>query len=199
MKDLLSDIIADVLAVPVEKDKTFDWWARINRFGTMNVLVYGSLFGNVYKALKADYQSLCHIRKPAFPCDAYIGGSYNMIFEYDVLTDFNSYREAVFRLYPEKLKTNFDVEEWISYCETHNVQADIYQYTQKVNGFEGPGGKAAKRALTDFLKDSQPLLEGLNPTLRFCEFEVREINLNNPKDKRHYTIVENLLKKKLKY
>lgn len=184
--------------MPVEKNKTFSWWSKIDRFGTMNILVYGELFSQVYHVLKADYQVIRNIRKPHFPCDAYIGGHYNLIFEYDVLIDFNSYREEVLRLYPEKLTLNYDVEEWLSYCDRYKEQADSYQYQQIVNGFEGPGGKAAKRALIDFIKDSQPLLEDLSPTLRICEFETAGIDLNKPKDKANYALVEKLLKKKLK-
>lgn len=199
MKDILSVIIAEVLNTPAEKNKIFGSWSRIDRFGIANIRAFGKVFEKVYDALKADYTVLCNIRKPYFSCDAYFGGDHRFIFEYDTLIDFNSYRESTLQFYPEDLKLNYDREEWLAYCAQYKQQADCYQYSQKVNGFEGPGGKAAKRALVDFLKDSQPYLEGLNPTLRICEFEIAGINSDNPSDRKNYLIIEKLLKKKLKH
>jgi hypothetical protein len=51
--------------------------------------------------------------------------------------------------------------------------------------------------LIDFIKDAHPKIENLNPTMRFCEFEVKLLNVNDKNDKSNYKIIEELLKEKL--
>ncbi|RAW01238.1 hypothetical protein [Pseudochryseolinea flava] len=196
MKDLLIDIISEILKVPIERDKTFEW-SKITQYNKIDVRVYHDLFSKVYSTLGVDSSMIGKIHKPYFSCDAYVGGSFNFVFEFDTLIDFCTHRENTLNLYEGNLKTHYDIDKWISYCRIYKVQADQYQKNQKINGFNPPNGKSAKRTLIDFIKDAYPKIENLNPTVRFCEFEVMKVNVNDKRDKSNYKVVEELLREKL--
>ena len=130
-------------------------------------------------------------------CDAYFGGKYNFIFEFDEFQHFSSARLWTLDCYPKQVKLNFSTSDWKKYCLANRQKADRYRYTKKTKDFDFEGGRTAQRAYLDCFRDFLPTENGLNPTLRISEFEVADINLNNRESQRKLSVlVENKLKEK---
>jgi hypothetical protein len=189
---LITELVSQVLNEQANTSKKFDWF--INKHSKEN---FGKHFSNIdmiFKSLNGDINENQTKRSVSLDCDAYFGGQYNFIFEFDEFQHFSSSRLKTFENYPTELKLNFDLGNWKKLCLNHKEKADNYRKTKTTKDFNFLGGRTAQRAYLDCFRDLLPEIQGLNPTLRINEFEVTGIIRN---DKEAYKRIEQLLKIKL--
>ncbi len=189
---LITEIVEEVLGVPVQPDKTFDWF--INKHQKEHFGKYFSIIQNIFTALGGDIESNQSKRTQFLKCDAYISGKYNCIFEFDEFQHFSSSRMKTFEYYPTDLDVNFEIAEWKSLCQKYASKADKYRASKTTKDFNFSGGRTAQRAYLDCFRDLLPEVNGLQPTLRINEFEVVGIESNNSDARK---IIEKILKAKL--
>lgn len=173
---LITDILATVLKEP-PGNPSFGWMT--NKQG-------GEESGEAYDALRAIFKTLrgnaeAHALKRERPlnCDAYFGGTYNFIFEFDEVQHFSSFRLKTFQHYPEGLRLGYNLLRYKQYCMRFMVEANSYRQAKTTEDFPFAGGRTAQRAYFDAVKDVLPPLHGLNPTLRIAEFDVTEVLAND--------------------
>lgn len=189
---LITEIIALVLNEHAQTNKKFDWFVnkhRIQDFGE-----HFSAIDKIFKILNGDINSNNSKQLTKLNCDAYFGGQYNFIFEFDEVQHFSSLRLLALENYPIGLKLNYNIKHWISLCHRHKYKADNYRKTKTTVDFNFLGGRTAQRAYLDSFRDLLPKVQGLNPTLRINEFEVADVSRI---DNNGCKIIEQLLKAKL--
>ncbi|HET8809647.1 MAG TPA: hypothetical protein VFM65_05220 [Flavobacteriaceae bacterium] len=189
---LITEIVSRVLNEPAQINKRLEWF--INKHTEKN---FGNNYASIcriFTTLNGDFTKNQSKRSMLLNCDAYFGGEYNFIFEFDEFQHFNSSRQKTFEHYPENIKLNFDVNEWKKLCTNHKEKADKYRKNKTTIDFNFLGGRTAQRAYLDCFRDLLPEIQGLNPTLRINEFEVSGIYYN---DKEACKRIEKLLKTKL--
>ncbi len=189
---LITEIVSSVLNEQAQTSKKFDWF--INKHSKENFGKHYSTIDKIFKSLNGDITANQTTRNVALDCDAYFGGQYNFIFEFDELQHFSSSRLKTIENYPTGLKVNFDLVNWKKLCQTHKDKADNYRKTKTTTDFNFVGGRTAQRAYLDCFRDLLPEIQGLNPTLRINEFEVVGITRNA---KEACNKIEQLLKTKL--
>lgn len=189
---LITQIVSKVLNESAQTSKKFDWF--INKHNKENFGKHYSAIHKIFKLLNGDIVKNQTKRSVSLDCDAYFGGTYNFIFEFDELQHFSSARLQTIENYPEDLKLNYDLLAWKNLCQTHKNKADNYRRTKTSTDFSFVGGRTAQRAYLDCFRDFQAEVQGLNPTLRINEFEVVGISRV---DKEACNKIEQLLKTKL--
>lgn len=189
---LITEIVSKVLNEQAQTRKKFDWF--INKHNKENFGKHFSTIDKIFKLLNGDITANQTKRSVALDCDAYFGGQYNFIFEFDELQHFSSSRLKTIENYPSGLKVNFDLANWKRLCQIHNDKADSYRKTKTTTDFNFVGGRTAQRAYLDCFRDLLPEIQGLNPTLRINEFEVVGIT---KVDKEACNKIEQLIKTKL--
>lgn len=190
---LIAEIVGKVLNEQAQTSKKFNWF--INKHNQENFGKHFSTIDKIFKSLNGDINANQSKRSVALNCDAYFGGKYNFIFEFDEFQHFSSARLKTIELYPTNLKLNFDLKTWKNLCLTHKDRADNYRKTKTTTDFKFAGGRTAQRAYLDCFRDLLPEVQQLNPTLRINEFEVIGITKN---DKEACNKIEQLLNIKLK-
>ena len=188
---LITKIVSNVLNRKAEETRTFDW--LINQHKPEH---FKELFQNIDKIFNSLNGQLDTKSVRKLSPDAYFGGGYNFIFEFDEFQHFTSARLNTFKLYPKNLHLNYSQNDWQTYCEAHHAKADAYRRNKKTSDFDFTGGRTNQRAYLDCFRDLLPQLHGLNPTLRISEFEVIDIQWD---DMRSRKIIEKLLKEKIRY
>ncbi len=189
---LITEIVSKVLNEPAQTSMKFDWF--INKH---NKEYFGKSFitiDKIFKSLNGDINSNQSKRTVGLVCDAYFGGEFNFIFEFDEFQHFSTTRLKTIELYPSSLKLNFDLSSWAKLCQDKNDKADNYRKNKTTIDFPFIGGRTNQRAYLDSFRDLLPEIHGLKPTLRINEFEVSGINKI---DKEACIKIENLLKTKL--
>ncbi|MBP9150639.1 MAG: hypothetical protein KBF73_00005 [Flavobacteriales bacterium] len=189
---LITEVVSTVLGEIGEHNKKFEWF--INKHTKED---FGSSFSSidrVFQSLNGDANANQTKRTTGLECDAYFGGEFNFIFEFDEFQHFSSARLRTFDSYPNELRLNFDKEEWKRACTIHKNRADKYRRSKTTTDFNFDGGRTAQRAYLDCFRDLLPEIHGLKPTLRINEFEVAEITRN---DNYACRIVEQILTSKL--
>lgn len=189
---LITEIVSKVLNDQAQTNKKFDWF--INKHNKENFGKHFSTIDKIFKSLNGDITANQTKRSVALDCDAYFGGQYNFIFEFDELQHFSSSRLKTIENYPSGLKVNFDLGNWKRLCQIHKDKADNYRKTKTTTDFNFVGGRTAQRAYLDCFRDLLPEIQGLNPTLRINEFEVVGIT---KVDKEACNKIEQLIKTKL--
>jgi hypothetical protein len=126
--------------------------------------------------------------------DAYFGGQWNFLFEFDEFQHFSTARRKTLEHYPSNLKLAFDVDSYKSLCRFHAPKADAYRTNIRPADFDFVGGRTSQRAYLDCFRDFLPLLHGLKPTLRVTEFEVSEVYANTERSR---TILRDIIFRKL--
>jgi len=189
---LITEIVSKILNEPAQTSKKFDWF--INKHSRENFGKHFSTIDKIFKSLNGDLNANQTKRSVSLDCDAYFGGQFNFIFEFDELQHFSSARLKTIENYPTDLKLNFDLLAWKKFCQTHKDKADNYRRTKTTTDFNFAGGRTAQRAYLDCFRDLQAEIQGLNPTLRINEFEVIGISKI---DKEAINKIEQLLKTKL--
>jgi hypothetical protein len=190
---LITSIVGMVLNEQPMTGKQFDW--LINKhmkeyFGEHFVLI-----DKIFKSLNGDINGNQNKRTVLLDCDAFFGGEYNFIFEFDEIQHFTSARLKTLELYPAGLIVNFNIDKWKQLCKNNKDKADKYRKSRTTADFDFDGGRSAQRAYLDCFRDLLPQQHGLSPTLRINEFEVATIHVNN---KDACKKIEQLLKSKLK-
>jgi hypothetical protein len=189
---LITEIVSKVLNEQAQTSKKFDWF--INKHNKENFGKHISTIDKIFKSLNGDITANQTKRSVALECDAYFGGQYNFIFEFDELQHFSSSRLKTIENYPSGLKVNFDLANWKRLCQIHKDKADSYRKTKTTTDFNFVGGRTAQRAYLDCFRDLLPEIQGLKPTLRINEFEVVGIT---KVDKEACNKIEQLIKTKL--
>jgi len=190
---LITSIVATVLNEHAQTDISFGWF--INRHTTEHFGKHFSIIDKIFISLNGDRQANQNKRTRTLNCDAYFGGQYNFIFEFDEYQHFNSARLRTFEYYPTDLKVNFSIDQWKQLCKIYKDKADKYRKTKITKDFNFSGGRTVQRAYLDCFRDLLPEINQLNPTVRINEFEVPDIFSNN---KEACKKIEKLLKTKLK-
>lgn len=155
-----------------------------------------ALISKVFTQLNGDTLGNQSKRTVSLDCDAYFGGQFNFLFEFDEFRRFTSARSKTLELYPSDLQLNFDIKQWKKYCQKNMDKADKYRQKKTTVDFTFPGGRTAQRAYLDCFRDLLPTIHGLRPTLRISEFEVADIFDNNADSCRK---LEKIIKQKLLY
>lgn len=189
---LITSILSEVLNEKAEINKSFDWF--INKHNEEHFDKYYDIIHQIFISLNGDFKKNKTKKEQLLKCDAYFGGDFNFIFEFDEIQHFSSVRLETFEYYPSSLNVNFDIEEWKTLCKKNMVDADKYRKTKTTVDFNFIGGRTAQRAYFDCFRDLLPENQGLKPTLRINEFEVRgivEVNVDSCNK------IEELLKIKL--
>lgn len=171
---IITDILSKVLGEPAQINKKFDWF--INKHSKQHFDSYFTLIDKIFETLCGDIKSNQLKRQINLKCDAYFGGEYNFIFEFDEFQHFSSARLSSLELYPKELVTGFPITSWIEYCNVYKVKADKYRSNKKTKDFNFIGGRTAQRAYLDCFRDLLPSNNGLAPTLRIANFEVQSIH-----------------------
>ncbi|RLZ06374.1 DUF7255 family protein [Faecalibacter macacae] len=190
---LITNILQEVLNQKAEFSPDFNWF--INKHTKENFKENFHIIDEIFKNLNGSISGYETKRITKLQPDAYFGGNYNFIFEFDEFQHFSSFRKKTFELYPQNLKLNFDKNQWIKACETYSYQADKYRNSKKTKDFDFTGGRTAQRAYLDCFRDLLPVQHNLNPTLRLNEFEVIGIERL---DKNSCKKIEQLITEKLK-
>ena len=189
---LITEIVETVLNEKAQTTKKFDWF--INRHTEGNFKEYFTIIEDIFIDLNGNLIANKNKRNQGLDCDAYFGGEYNFMFEFDEFQHFSSARLKTFELYPKDLSLNFNIEHWKNLCEEHKFRADKYRKSKKTKDFNFVGGRTSQRAYFDCFRDLVSKEHKLNPTLRINEFEVLDIYANT---KDACIKVEQLLKIKL--
>ena len=187
----IAKLLGKVLKEPPQK-RTFDWF--INKHTIEHFVEHFNSIDQIFNTLGGDILANRKKRTDPLRADAYFGGRYNFLFEFDELQHFNSPRLAALELLPSDIDTNYNVDNWIALCKKHNVDADRYRKSKTAVDFNFPGGRTAQRAYLDCFRDFLPTKHKLNPTLRINIFEVADINSDGKDDCKK---LEKLLKSKL--
>lgn len=189
---LITSIVSTVLGETAQIDKRFDWF--VNKHSKENFGKHFSVIDSIFIALNGDQEASTNKRLAPLVCDAYFGGKCNFIFEFDEFQHFTSARLQSLNLYPQKLKTNFSIEEWKMLCEQNKHKADRYRQAKRTVDFNFIGGRSSQRAYLDSFRDLLPEVHGLNPTLRISDLEVLDIVSDNKESSKR---VEQLLKQRI--
>jgi hypothetical protein len=189
---LITEIVSKVLSEQAQTSKKFDWF--VNKHSKDNFGKNFSTIDKIFKSLNGDIIANQTKRSVGLDCDAYFGGQFNFIFEFDEFQHFSSSRLKTIENYPTGLNVNFDLPNWKRICQIHMEKADNYRKTKTTKDFNFVGGRTAQRAYLECFRDLLPEIQGLNPTLRINEFEVVGISRV---DKEACNKIEQLLKTKL--
>ena len=191
-QQLITQLVSEVVGLEPEVNKSFAW--LLNKHTAPIFKGHFDIVNELFITLKGDSFS-CQTKQTRFlACDAYFGGSYHFIFEFDEFQHFSTPRLRSLEKYPANLPLQFKLEEWKKNCQTHLPSADKYRYNKLTKEFAFAGGRTAQRAYLDTFKDLLPPLYGLQPTLRISEFEVSDII---KRDKYGRGKIEILLKEKM--
>lgn len=190
---LITEIVSKVLNETAETNKKFDWF--INKHSKEYFGKNYSIIDKIFNELNGDLIANQSKRTVSLDCDAFFGGQFNFIFEFDEFQHFSSARLKTIENYPIELKVNFDLLDWKRLCKIHKDKADNYRRTKTTIDFNFDGGRTSQRAYLDCFRDLQAEIQGLNPTLRINEFEVNGIT---KADKDSCNRIEQLLKTKIK-
>lgn len=186
---LITQIVSGVLNESAQESKTFDW--LINQHKPEHFKMLYPYIDKIFLFLngQADSKSIRKLQP-----DAYFGGKYNFIFEFDEFQHFTTARLNTFQFYPKGIELQYSTDKWQLFCKSYLVKADGYRYSKTTSDFNFAGGRTSQRAYLDCFRDLLPHMHGLNPTLRIAEFEVAEIN----KDDLHSRqVIKKLLRDKM--
>lgn len=190
---LITEIVSSVLGETAQTDIKFGWF--INKHQKEHFYENYELIDKIFRTLNGDKNANQAKRTTQLECDAFFGGTFNFIFEFDEYQHFSTARLKTLQLYPDDLQTNFSVKNWLNFCTNHKEKADKYRRSKPTNDFNFIGGRTTQRAYLDCFRDLLPKYNGLNPTLRISEFEVTDIFSNNSNSRKK---IEKILENKLK-
>ncbi|PWK71488.1 hypothetical protein LX99_04512 [Mucilaginibacter oryzae] len=167
---LITKILSVVLDEPAQVDVKFNWF--INQHQIEHFKSSFQIIDKIYIDLKGNNL----VKKvQSLQSDAYFGGRYNFLFEFDEIQHFSSARLKSLNNYPPTLKVNYSIADWKNWCVTYSSKADTYRFNKTTKDFDFKGGRTCQRAYLDCFRDILPQHNGLNPTLRIADFEVKGI------------------------
>lgn len=169
-------LLEQALEITVEKRAQFEWLRNKpsrEYFGDS----YQKIM-DLYEEFNGDWQRTVEKADGYLTPDAYLPEPYNFIFEFDELQHFTKYRALTFKYYSEEIPLAYETEEYVSFCNEYHVAALAKgpdRFRRRTADFPYKNGRAAQRAFFDTFRDWLPSLNGLNPTVRVSEFEVKPI------------------------
>lgn len=187
---LITALVSHILQTKAVTDIKFPWF--INQHNELIFNHFFTLIDSIFNELKG---TISNKKLIYLQCDAYYGNSFNFMFEFDEFQHFSTPRMRALSQYPTDLKLNFSTDEWKHYCNLYLHKADKYRFNKTTKDFNFQGGRICQRAYLDCFRDFLPQQNGLNPTLRICEFEVKDVDGFNAKST---WIIDKLLNQKLK-
>lgn len=187
---LITEIVSIVLDEKSQNEK-FDWF--VNQHHKHHFKDSFDLINKIFSDLKGNNLGK---RSVQLQSDAYFGGKYNFLFEFDEIQHFSTARLNTLMNYPKQLKLNYSITDWKKWCLKHSVIADKYRFNKTTTDFCFQGGRTSQRAYLDCFRDLLPQHNGLNPTLRISEFEVDGITQINAHS---IETIQKIVKEKLKY
>jgi hypothetical protein len=191
---LITELVSLVLNEKGRTDISFDW--LINKHTKECFGANYECIDRIFNSLKGDRNASHAKRTMRLDCDAFFGGKYNFLFEFDEFQHFSSARLKTFEDYPTDIKLNYSIDRWKKQCEISKEKADNYRKGKATADFNFHGGRTAQRAYLDCFRDILPEMHGLQPTIRISEFEVSDIfSKNHDSCKR----IEKLLYEKMSY
>lgn len=191
-------LVEEVFGIAAERRAEFDWLRNKPR---------PEDFGEHYDAIMALYTELEGVWENTtaktdgylIP-DAYFPEPYHFIFEFDELQHFTQYREQTFRFYSENIRLGYEPQKYRQFCQQHQTAALAKgpdRFRRRTADFPYTNGRAAQRAFFDTFRDWLPPLQGLNPTVRLAEFEVKPILNEQLTGNAAKTYIERLLYERL--
>lgn len=190
---LITNIVSIILGEDALTNITFDWF--VNKHLKKHFRNQHSTIEMVFNTLNGDILANQNKRITLLQCDAYFGGEYNFMFEFDEFQHFSTSRLITLDLYPKDIEINYPIELWRDFCLQNKVKADKYRQNKVTIDFNFSGGRTSQRAYLDCFRDILPKNNGLNPTLRISEFEVLDIHSNSIENCKK---IEKILNKRLK-
>ncbi len=175
---LITSIISTVLEEPARTNIVFPWFKNKHTqddFGDRYPVIE-----SIFKALGGDSYQNSIKNARSLDCDAYFGGKWNFMFEFDEFQHFSTPRLKALELYPAHLNLTFECNQYKMLCKVRKEKADKYRESKTTPDFDFSGGRTAQRAYFDCFRDLLPDLHDLNPTLRITEFEVASVLANTP-------------------
>jgi len=186
---LITEIVSLALNEKSQCEK-FDWF--INQHQKDHFKGSFNLIGKIFSDLNGNNSIK---RSVQLQSDAYFGGKYNFLFEFDEIQHFSTARLKTLNNYPNQLKLNYSISDWKKWCLIYSTTADRYRFNKTTTDFYFKGGRTCQRAYLDCFRDFLPQHNGLNPTLRISEFEVEGItHINAGSVEKIKTIVKEKLK-----
>lgn len=187
---LITEIVGKVLNEKPQSEK-FGWF--INQHQKDHFKESYDLINKIFVELNGNNAIK---RSAQLQSDAYFGGKYNFLFEFDEIQHFSTARLKTLNSYNSHLKLNYSIVDWKKWCSLHLITADRYRSNKTTIDFNFNGGRTCQRAYLDCFRDLLPRHNGLNPTLRISEFEVKDIlQINDGSIEK----IKTLLKEKLKF
>lgn len=174
---LITQIAASVLGSEPVPRPEFGW--LINRHTEDSLGEYFSIVETLFLQLGGDSKGLLNKSVRQLAPDAYFGGSFQFILEFDEVQHFSTARLATLDAYPKDIRLGFKPEDYRRLCSIHSGAADKYRMTKSVPEFPHVGGRTKQRALFDCIRDFAAINNGLNPIVRISEFDVIGISENN--------------------
>lgn len=111
---LITEIVSDVLSEQAQTGRKFSWF--INKHTEESFGKNFTVIDKIFLSLKGSLQTNQAKSTKMLVCDAYFGGRYNFMFEFDEFQHFSSMRLYALSNYPKGIKLNFDLQEWKNYC-----------------------------------------------------------------------------------
>jgi len=156
------------------KSVSFDW--LINKHHQEHFQSSYDVICNIYSAMGGASSDK---RISRLSPDAYFGGKYNFLFEFDEIQHFTTARLNTFNHYPKELKLNYSMADWVKYCNLYSHKSNKFYARKTSADFKFDGGRRYTRAYLDCFRDLLPQHHGLKPTLRISAFEVQDISTIN--------------------
>lgn len=166
------EIVSEILGTQPQ-GTSFEW--LVNKIRPEDFKENHKYILHIFNALGGEIGALNSKAARKLTPDAYYGGQWNFIFEFDELQHFTSYKLKALAAYPQELKYGFPVLEYIELCRKHFASAlskGPAGYRKERPEFPFENGRAAQRALFDAFRDILPSANGLNPTIRISEFDI---------------------------
>jgi len=149
----------------------------------------------VFTSLEGNIEVLRGKKPRALTPDAYFPPPWNFIFEFDELQHFTKYKKIALENYPPG-NYGFEINEYKRLCEQYQdiaIRKGPAGYRVPKPEFPFENGRAAQRAFFDACRDILPQLNGLNPTVRISEFEVKDIIFGTEREKQ---VLREILRKR---
>lgn len=150
-QNLITKIVSEILGENPEQDASFDWF--INQHKTEHFIKYFKNIDEIFVSLNGQLDSKS-IRK--LKPDAYFGGKWNFLFEFDELQHFSTARLKTFDNYPRGLKLNYSIIDWQNFCKANYLKADKYRHNKTTVDFDFVGGRTHQRAYLNCFRNLLP-------------------------------------------
>lgn len=142
---LITKMVAKVLGETAIPNAQFDW--IINKHLPIHFGKRYTVIEQIFCVLNGNNDGMLNKRIHNLRCDAYFGGKYNFIFEFDEIQHFTTARSKTFNHYPNNYKSNFPLSHWQMLCFNNKERADKYRNNKRTKDFDFVGGENCPKGL----------------------------------------------------